>query len=256
MNVVTLFSLIPDPETVLAMEPEELSGYVLHYLNSLLPMQRGQLNRYNFGLPHTVNEYPSHYHEQLSCAFMEAWVWLESEGLIATKPGGHGDWVFITRRGKKLASAEGLKKYRMRNLLPKRFLHPRISQKIWAIFLRGDYETAVFQSFNELEVRVREVGGFEATDYGEALMEKAFEAERGALCNRQASKAEQTALCQLFAGAVGSYKNPHSHRNAAINAKEGVEMIILASHLLHIVDKRAAEGSQEPSGSAVPGDAI
>ena len=38
-------ALIPDPEVLLALEPEELAGHVLEYLNSLSYADRGQLNR-------------------------------------------------------------------------------------------------------------------------------------------------------------------------------------------------------------------
>jgi hypothetical protein len=58
------------------------------------------------------------------------------------------------------------------------------------------------------------------------------------LADKSAPRAEQEALMHLMAGAVGSYKNPHSHRNVVIEAAEAVEMIMLASHLLGIVDKR------------------
>src|SRR5919198_664888 len=105
---LSLFSLIPDPERLLALEPEELAGIVLEYLNSLPDDLRGQLNRYNISLPHTVQEYPPAYQQRISEAIMEAWVWLEREGLIAPRPGAQGEWVFITRRGRRLTKAADL----------------------------------------------------------------------------------------------------------------------------------------------------
>ncbi|HLF85734.1 MAG TPA: TIGR02391 family protein [Nitrospiria bacterium] len=50
---------------------------------------------------------------------------------------------------------------------------------------------------------------------------------------------ERHALSHLVAGALGSYKNPHSHRKVKLSAEEVVEMIILGSHLLKIVDARS-----------------
>ncbi len=234
---MTIAELVPDPDSLLALEPEELAGVVLQYL-ATLPANDGQLNRYNFSLPHTLQGYPPTYHRRIGEALMEAWVWLEREGLLAPKPGTQGEWVFVTRRGHQAATPEALKAYRRGLLLPKRVLQPAIAQKIWATFLRGDYDTAVFQAFKEVEVSVREVGAYPPEDIGVPLMRKAFAAGSGHLADHKAPLAEQEALAHLFAGAIGSYKNPHSHRNVTIGAEEAFEMIVLASHLLGIVDQR------------------
>ena len=244
----SIYSLMPDHEALLALEPEELAGFVLEYLNSLSPADRGQLNRYNFSLSHTVAEYPHEYQDEISQALMEAWVWLEREGLLAPKPGDSGNWVFITRRGRKLEKAVDVEAYRKTNLLPKQLLHPVIAYKVWSLFLRGEYDTAVFQAFKEVEVAVRDAGGYTAKDYGVNLMRQAFHSQNGTLTDTNQLQAEKDATLALFAGAIGLYKNPPSHRNVNITPVEAAEMIIFASSLLRIIDSNTS-ASATPSGN-------
>ena len=82
-------------------------------------------------------------------------------------------------------------------------------------------------------------GGYAAEDIGTALMRKAFDPAKGPLTDTALPQSEKEALAHLFAGAIGSYKNPHSHRTVTItDPSEAVEMIMLASHLLKIIDSR------------------
>lgn len=230
--------LLPDAEALLALEPEELAGYLMEYLNALPESERKRLNRYNFSL--RDHGYETNI-EQISEALMEAWVWLERECLLAPKPNAGGEWIFITRRGRKITGHIDLGAYRKTNLLPRALLHPVLATKAWATFIRGEYDTAVFQAFKEIEVAVRTAGGYEAEDLGVELMRKAFNQDSGPLTDRTRPDAEQQAMSHLFAGAIGLYKNPSSHRHAIDNAEEAVEMILLASHLLRIVESRSQD---------------
>lgn len=234
-----IHDIIPDPNALLALEPEEIGGVILEYFNSLPETAKGPLNRHNFSLPHTVQNYPQEYQSDISKALMEGWVWLEREGLIAPDPAQSGEWIFVTRRGKKVKNRAGLESYRRSDMLPRRLLHPQIANKVWASFIRGEYDTAVFQSFKEVEVAVREKSDLPNELLGVALMRKAFAVKDGPLTNLETEKGEREAVQHLFAGAIGSYKNTHSHRHVIIeDPTEAVEMIMLASHLLKIVESR------------------
>ena len=238
----TLAELVNDRETLLSLQPEELAAFVLRDLTAS-ENAGDTLNRHNYCLQFQSQS------GDVEKAIMEAWVWLEREGCLAPKPGltAHNA-MFVTRRGKRLSKSQDTSAYKRSGLLPKEFLHPVVVQKVWSAFIRGDYDVAVFQAFKQVEVGVREAGSYSDSDIGVQLMRKAFNPDTGPLSDQSALPAERQALSDLFSGAIGSYKNPHSHRDVSVNdADEAAEMIILASHLLKIVDSRSANQDTESS---------
>ncbi len=72
----------------------------------------------------------------------------------------------------------------------------------------------------------------------------AFDETSGTLTDQSKPAAERTALLALMVGALSSYNNPHSHMKVQLGAEEACEMIILASHLLKIVEVRQVDTAE------------
>lgn len=176
--------------------------------------------------------------DRLTARVADAWAWLESHALIGPdNQNTQMPWQRVTELGEELRK------------------DPNAITKIWAAdrlagvldpalssartnFALGDYETASFAAMKAVEVAVRQAAGLPNELIGVALTRKAFSPKDGALRDAGAEGGEQQATADLFAGAIGLYKNPASHRTVEFeDPVEAAEVVQLADLLLRIVHR-------------------
>jgi uncharacterized protein (TIGR02391 family) len=239
-----LMDLLPSADLLLDLEAEDLGLILLQ----LLQRERGpRFTLSNLEMPLWDVQsaaYPYQKRMLVGRALGEAWQWLQNEGLVMPDLDQPNGWFCLTRKGERLKSAANLDAYRAGNILPVAILHPRLLEKVRPMFLRGDYDVAVFQAFKEVEVAVRNAAGLPDDCVGVNLMRRAFHPDTGALTNHGAVTGEREAVGHMYSGAIGYCKNPPSHREVEIERVSAAQLIGLASYLLGRVETISADQSK------------
>jgi uncharacterized protein (TIGR02391 family) len=202
---------------------EDLAMVVLSHLSAT--------NEWNFDNFRVSESVRSRSADAQSCIY-EAMNWLVGNGIVAMgRPGqSHSQSIIITRLGRR-AIAEGLNRIKAGTRLSVD-LHPLVVATR-SQFVGGDFEAAVFGAMRSVEIRVRDLAGADASLVGVPLMREAFQPDRGPLANPKLDPGERHGVMDLFAGAMGMFKNPSSHRQVDYaNPAEASEVVLLAD-LLH-----------------------
>jgi uncharacterized protein (TIGR02391 family) len=255
---------IPDANLLLTLEPEELGAKLLFLVRKRLIPDLGALGlqlssgvspsfqhdsgaerlqpfhpqnligelwpQTNFSNQQTI--YPRQQREVIDLALTEAWAWLEAQGLIVPAAGANGEngWKRLSRSALRFESEAEFAQYAVARTLPRDVLHARIADRVWMAFMRGDFDVAAFQAMKAVEVSVRDAGGLGDELIGVKLMRAAFAPEGGPLTDMTAEGGERVGRMELFACAIGSYKNPHSHRDVNLDdLDEALGIIMLAN---------------------------
>lgn len=179
----------------------------------------------------------------------EAWAWLDSHAFVARRiDQDTPDARRVTEEGEK-ALDMGLARLHAASRLEVELRDELVKAR--RQFLAGDYEEAVFAAFRLVEERVRSLAGAGVEDLGVKLMRAAFHPDTGPLSDSAADRGEREALGALFAGAIGTFKNPISHRTVSYTDPVlAAEAVLLADLLLRLLDGNAAARKTQGAAAA------
>jgi len=90
-------------------------------------------------------------------------------------------------------------------------LHPKIIQRCQQQFELGQYDDAIFNAMKTVEEEIRARASAEPTDLGVKLVSKVMSPNQPKLIFSEVNS-EQEAAQSMYRGAIGSFKNPLSHR--------------------------------------------
>jgi uncharacterized protein (TIGR02391 family) len=228
-----------DAEGFIELPPEELAPAVLDIVRALGEGDAYQASPDWFSSDDISRIYGREKLDDVKRAFVEAWGYLQREGLVERHP--QAGFFRITRKGETIKGPEDWRRYQETKALKREVLHRKLEPYVWPPFARGAYDSAIFEAYKAVEVAVRHAGGFEPTDVGKDLMSKAFKKD-GPLVDAGLPEPEQQGMQLLFMGAVALYRNATGHRYVHFSdPAEAAEVILLANHLMRIVERIAAD---------------
>ena len=207
---IPFLNALPDAETLLALEPEELGARLLFIFKQdgngrerFFDPYRAEVELWS-GPHEPVPGYPRNVQADVSLAMREAVAWLEAQGLIvpAEGPNGLNGFRVLSRRARSFEDRTALDASVAARRLNRDLLHSRIAQSVWAAFMRGEYAQAVFTAMREVEIAVREAAGFPLGDHGVPMARRAFHKDSGPLRDPSQEEPEREALMHLFAGGL------------------------------------------------------
>lgn len=174
--------------------------------------------------------------------------WLLARGLIGpTDDVQYGPYWMLTSDG-RAAAERGSVTHIEASMRLHAELHPLLDASARPNFERGDYATAVFAATHRVEIAVRDAAGLADDKLGVHLMREVFK-PGGVLADDGVVESEQTAVRDLFVGAIGAFKNPTSHRTVEFDSPiEAASIIHFADLLLRIVDRAKERRANEVSG--------
>lgn len=233
--------LVPSIEALLRLEPSQLDSLLIQAINSRIQnpdpttarfVSRAELeNMYPFSVGLSQDQ-----RDRARQVIPEAWQRLESNRFVVQASGQSAGMMTITDLGRQAASSIHHAEIQVRLMLRREMLHPLMRAAVYDNFAGGHYETAVMDAFVCVEDVVRRQSRLPNTSVGINLMKDAFNPTNGPLRDSSLIAAEQERMRDLFVGAIGTFKNPLSHRRsntADVNA--AIEELMFASRLLRYI---------------------
>jgi uncharacterized protein (TIGR02391 family) len=119
-------------------------------------------------------------------------------------------------------------------------LHATVVQRCKEAFDSDRFDEAILAAMKGVEDAVRRSAGAQPDDVGVKLVSQAMGPPNPVIAI-SAIPAEQEGAHALFRGAIGFFKNPHSHRFVEVSDRiRAFETLVFASLLLHLLDDAAA----------------
>ncbi|GEM_PF-2852402 len=122
-------------------------------------------------------------------------------------------------------------------------LHPKIVEKCEKLFIDKHYAEAIFTAMRTVEEEVRAKTTKNPEDLGYKLISKVMNPDKTSNPTEPSLKFsdiadEQKSAFFLYAGAIGFFKNPMSHRTINYNdSQKAIECIFFASLLMRMLDE-------------------